>query len=163
MGPNFRLQLQVPIDLIKAKKYEKGSCQEESHLQYLRLWQSGGCQTLMFYANCTSEVYREYKMENFRPEDMRSKTKVKLEVHMPGMIRRKSSSKSPIIIPKPSAQEQVRLSCNTDEDDMKELDYLSIEFSSAEGKSAFLEEAKFHGSPEESATSTFALHSRSAP
>ena len=75
---------------------------------------------------------------------------------MPGMIRRKSSSKSPIIIPKPSAQEQVRSSYNTDEDDMTELDYLSIEFSSAEGRSAFLEEARFHSLPEESATSTFA-------
>ncbi|KAM0798557.1 hypothetical protein BDR22DRAFT_371431 [Usnea florida] len=162
MGPNVRLQLQEPVHLITAKKYEKRSSQE-CRLQYLRLWQSGGCQTLMFFANLTSKAYREYKVENFRPVDSRSKTTIRLDVHMPGMIRRKSSSKSPIIIPKPSAQEQVKFSYNTDEDDMTELDYLSIEFSSAEGRSAFLEEARFHSLPEESATSTFALHSRSAP
>lgn len=157
MGPNVRLQLQEPVQLITAKKYEKGSS-KESKLQYLRLWQSGGCQTLMFFANLTSKSYKEYKMENFRPVDSKSKTTIRLDVHMPGMVRRRSSSKSPIIIPKQSARPQ-----NADEDDMTELDYLSIDFSSAEGRSAFLEEARFHSSPKESATSTFALHSRSAP
>ena len=157
MGPNVRLQLQEPVLLITAKKYKKRSC-EESNLQYLRLWQSGGCQTLMFFANLTSKAYREYKVENFRPVESKSKTTIRLDVHMPGMIRRRSSSKSPIIIPKQSARPQ-----STDEDDMTELDYLSIEFSSAKGRSAFLEKARFHRLPEESATSTFALLSRSAP
>ena len=162
MGPNVRLQLQEPVHSITAKKYENRSSQE-SRLQYVRLWQSGGCQTLMFFANVTSESYREYRMENFRPVDSKSKTTIRLDVHMPGMIRRRSSSKSPIIIPKPMAQEQVKFAQNTDEDDMTELDYLSIEFSSAEGRSAFLEEARFHRLPEESAISPFALHSRSPP
>ena len=161
MGPNVRLQLQEPVHLITAKKYEKKSS-KESRLQYLRLWQSGGCQTLMFFANETSEAYREYKMENFRPVE-KSKTTIRLDVHMPGMIRRRSSSRSPIIIPKPMAQEQVKFAQNTDEADMTELDYLSIEFSSAEGRTAFLETARFHSLPEESATSPFALQARSPP
>ena len=155
MGLDVRLQLQEPVHSITAKKYENKSNQE-SRLQYVRLWQSGGCQTLMFFANVISGAYREYKMENFRPVDSRSKTTIRLDVHMPGMIRRRSSSKSPIIIPKPMAQEQVKFAPNTDEDDMTGLDYLSIEFSSAEGKSAFLATARFHNLPQESATSTFA-------
>lgn len=162
MGPDVRLQLQEPVHLITAKKYENRSSQE-SRLQYLRLWESGGCQTLMFFANLTSKAYREYKVENFRPVDSRSKTTIRLDVHMPGMVRRRSSSKSPIIIPKPMAQEQVKLASNTDGDDMTELDYLSIEFSSAEGRSAFLDKARFHSSPGVSTTSPFALHSRSPP
>ena len=157
MGPNVRLQLQEPVQSITARKYGKRSS-KESELQYLRLWQSGGCQTLMFFANVTSNAYREYKVENFRPVESKSKTTIRLDVHMPGMIRRRSSSKSPIIIPKQSARPQ-----KTDEDDMTELDYLSIEFSSAKGRSAFLEEVRFHNLPVESATSSFALHSRSAP
>ena len=162
MGPDVRLQLQEPVHLITAKKYEKRSSQE-SRLQYLRLWQSGGCQTLMFFANLSSKVYREYKVENFRPVDSRSKTTIRLDVHMPGMIRQRSSSKTPIIIPMPSAQEQVKFAKNIDEDDMAELDYLSIEFSSAEGRSTFLDEARFHSSPEESTSSPFAFQSRSPP
>ena len=162
MGLDVRLQLQEPVHSITARKYENKPSRE-SRLQYVRLWQSGGCQTLMFFANLTSEAYREYKMENFRPVDSRSKTTIRLDVHMPGMVRRRSSSKSPIIISKPMAHEQIKFAQNTDEDDMIELDYLSIEFSSAEGRSAFLETARFHGLHEESATSPCALQSRPPP
>lgn len=145
MGPDIILQLQVPVQSITAKRYEDSKPAKESQLQYLRLWQSGGCQTLMFFANLSSGKYREYKIENLRPVESKPKTTIRLDVHLPGMVRRRSSSKSPTIIAKASALEQARLGGYTDENDMADLDYLSIEFSSAEDKTAFLREANFHG------------------
>lgn len=63
--------------------------------------------------------------------DAKSKTLVKLEVHMPGTIRRGSKSKSPIIISEQPPE--TGLVGGTDFDDLKGLDSLSIEFSRAEG------------------------------
>lgn len=161
MGPDVKLQLQVPVQSITSKKYEVNRPTKESQLQYLRLWQSSGCQTIMFFANISSTNYREYNMENLRPVDLKSKTVIKLEVHLPGMVRRRSSSKSPLIIPKSSIQEQASLGAYTDENDMSSLDYLSIEFSSADGRTAFLREARFHASAKEPTASPFAFHSKS--
>ena len=161
MGPNVKLQLQVPIQSITSKKYEINRPTKESHLQYLRLWQFSGCQTIMFFANISSTKYREYTMENLRPVDLKSKTSIRLEVHLPGMVRRRSSSKSPLIIPRLSTQEQASLGAYTDENDMSSLDYLSIEFSSPEGRTAFLREARFHISAKEPTASPFAYHSKS--
>ena len=163
MGPDVKLQLQVPVQSITAKKYEESKPTKESQLQYLRLWESDGRQTMMFFANLSStkHKYREYMMENLRPVESKSKITIRLEVHLPGMVRRRSSSKSPLIIAKPSALERARLGGDTDENDMANLDYLSIEFSSAEDRTAFLREARFHGSPEDLIASPFVFHSRS--
>ncbi|CAD6593106.1 MAG: hypothetical protein ASARMPREDX12_006840 [Alectoria sarmentosa] len=163
MGPDVKLQLQVPVQSITAKKYEESKTTKESQLQYLRLWESDGRQTMMFFANLSSTKYkyREYRMENLRPVESKSKITIRLEVHLPGMVRRRSSSKSPLIIAKPSALERARLGGDTDENDMANLDYLSIEFSSAKDRTAFLDKARFHGSPEDSIASPFVLHSRS--
>ena len=146
MGPDVKLQLQVPVQSIMSKKYEERRPTRESKLQYLRLWQFSGCQTMMFFANLSSNKYREYKMENLRPVDLKSKTTIRLEVHLPGMVRRRSSSKTPLIIPKPLAQEQARFGAYTDENDMSNLDYLSLEFKSADDRNAFLHKASFHSS-----------------
>lgn len=161
MGPDVKLQLQVPVQSIMAKKYEESKPKKESELQYLRLWQSGGRQTLMFFANLSSSKYREYRMENFRPVESKSKTTIRLDVHLPGMVRRRSSSKSPLIIPKPSAQEEARFGGYPDENDTVDLDYLSIAFGSAGDRAAFLREARFHGSAEEPIASSYTFDSRS--
>ena len=144
MGPGTELQLQIPIQSITAKRYGERKPSEESRLQYLRLWQSGGFQTLMFFANKSSNRYREYRVENFRPVESRSKTTIRLDVHLPGMVRRRSSAKSPLILAQSSAQEQTKVGGDTDENDMSDLDNLSIEFGSAQDKDAFLRKANFH-------------------
>ena len=61
MGPDVRLNLQVPIQLITSKRYEEGKSVKHSGLQYLRLWQYGRSQYLMFFANMSSNKYKEYK------------------------------------------------------------------------------------------------------
>ena len=61
MGPDVRLNLQVPIQLITSKRYEEGKLVKHSGLQYLRLWQYGRSQYLMFFANMSSNKYKEYK------------------------------------------------------------------------------------------------------
>lgn len=160
MGPDLKLHLQVPVQSIMAKRYESKPS-EESQLQYLRLWQASGRQTLMYFANVSPKKYKQYRMENLRPVESRSKITIKLESHLPGMVRRRSSSKSPLIIAKGSAQGQANFGGYTDEDDMADLDYLSIKFDSAEDRTAFLREARFHGSPEEPVASPDAFHSRS--
>ena len=146
MGPNVKLQFQVPTESILAKKYEEKKNSKESHLQYLRLWQYNGRQTLMFFANLSANKYREYATENFRPVESKSKTTIRLDVHLPGMVRRRSGSKSPLLIAKTSTQEQAQVGGDVNGDDMTSLDCLSIEFSSAKDRIAFLHEAKFHGS-----------------
>lgn len=161
MGPDVKLQLQVPVQSITSKRYEVNRPTKESQLQYLRLWEFSGCQTVMFFANISMTKYREYKMENFRPVDLKSKTVIRLEAHLPGMVRRRSSSKSPLIIPKPFSQEQAKLGAYTDENDMSSLDYLSIEFSSTDDRNAFLREARFHGSGKEPTASPLAFQPNS--
>ena len=163
MGPNVSLQFQVPSQSITAKKYEVTKASEESHLQYLRLWQFNGSQTLMFFANVSSKKYKEYNMENFRPVESKSKTTIKLDVHLPGMVRRTSGSKSPLVIAKPLTQEQTQLNQNINGDDMTDLNYLLVEFGSAKDRSAFLHEAKFHASAQGPTASPSASFSRSPP
>ena len=161
MGPDVKLQLQVPVQSVTSKKYELNRPTKESQLQYLRLWEFGTCQTVMFFANISSTKYKEYRMENLRPVDLKSKTVIRLEVHLPGMVRRGSSSKSPLIIPNPLTQEQAKLGESTDENDMSSLDYLLVDFSSADDRIAFLCEARFHGSVKEPTASPFAFPSKS--
>ena len=163
MGLNVNLQFQVPSQSIKAKKYEERIPSKESQLQYLRLWQSNGRQTLMFFANLSSNKYREYNTENFRPVESKSKTTIRLDVHLPGMVRRRSGSKSPLTIAKPSTLGQTHFNQNINENDMTDLDYLLIDFGSAQDRSAFLHEAKFHASAEEPTASPSASFSRSPP
>ena len=163
MGPDVKLQLQVPTQSITAKKYGENRLTKESQLQYLRLWHFGGRQTLMFFANLSSKKYREYLMENLRPVESKSKTTIRLDVHLPGTVRRRSSSKVPLVIAKPSAQEHAKSTGDIDGSDMTELDYLSIEFSCANDRAAFLREARFHGSRGSPTASPFAHLSRSLP
>ena len=70
-------------------------------------------------------------MDYFQPIDAKSKTVVKLNVHLPGMIRRGSKSKSPVLYAEQAPE--VGLVGGTDFDDLRGLDYMSIEFSHAEG------------------------------
>ena len=160
MGPDVTLQLQVPIQAIEAKKYGQSKPIKESSLQLLRLWQYDGHQTLMFLANLSSSRYREYRLENLRPVESKSTTTIRLEVHLPGMVRRRSSSKNSLPINLPATQDQAR---RIDENDMTDLDYLSIKFDDSKCRTAFLHEARFHSSAEEPAPSPVTLHSRSPP
>ena len=61
MGPDIELNLQVPVEHITSKRYEEGKLVKHSGLQYLRLWQYGRSQYLMFFANMSSNKYKEYK------------------------------------------------------------------------------------------------------
>ena len=61
MGPDVKLHLQVPIQFISSKRYEEGKAVRHSELQYLRLWQCGRSQYLMFFANASTNKYKEYK------------------------------------------------------------------------------------------------------
>ena len=163
MGPNVKLQLQIPLQSITAKKYKESKVTAESKLQYLRLWQYDGHQTLMFFANLSSNKYKEYRMEHLRPVDSKSKTKISLDVHLPGMVRRRSSSKGPVPITVSTAQEQGEDGGGIDENDLIGLDYLCIEFNYAADKTMFLHTARFHGSADEPIASPVALQSRSPP
>ena len=159
----MKLQLQVPIQSIAAKKYRESKLVQESHLQLLRLWHYDGHQTLMFFANLSSTRYREYRLENLRPVESKSTTTIKLEVHLPGMVRRRSSSKNPLPINIRATQDQARSGGCVDENDMTDLDYLSIKFDDSKGRTAFLHEARFHGSAAEPAPSPLLLPSRPPP
>ena len=161
MGPDVKLELQIPIQSITTKQYKDGKPTKESKLQYLRLWKVGGSQTLTFFANLSSNKYREYRMENLRPVESRSKTTIRLDTHLPGMIRRRSGSKSPLVIAKASSQEQARSGGYFAPNDMSDLDYLLIEFSCAKDRTTFLDGANFHGSVEESMASPLPPISRS--
>lgn len=165
MGPDVTLQLQVPIQSIVAKKYRESKLLKESHLQLLRLWQyDDGHQTLMFFANLSSTRYREYRLENLRPVESKSTTTIRLDVHLPGMVRRRSSSKNPLPINIPATQDPARSGGGCmDENDMTDLDYLSIQFGDSKFRIAFLHEARFHSSAEEPARSPLTLHPRSPP
>ena len=70
-------------------------------------------------------------MDYFQPIDAKSKSVVKLNVHLPGMIRRGSKSKSPVLYAEQAPE--VGLVGGTDFEDLRGLDYISIEFSHAEG------------------------------
>ena len=72
MGPNIKLQLQVPIELITSKRYEENKTSKQSELQYLRLWQCGRHQYLMFFANSSSAKYKEYKSASVKRMGNRS-------------------------------------------------------------------------------------------
>jgi hypothetical protein len=65
MGPGTKLKLQVPVQLITSKRYEDSKASKQSELQYLRLWECGRHQYLMFFANCSSARYKEYKSRSF--------------------------------------------------------------------------------------------------
>ena len=158
MGPDVTLQLQVPIQSIAAKKYTESKLIKESQLQLLRLWQYHGHQTLMFFANLSSTRYREYRMENLRPVE-KSKTTIRLDVHLPGMVRRRSSSQNPLPINLPTTQDQARSDGYIDGNDMTDLDYLSIEFGDPKSRTAFLHEARFHNSAEAPAPSPLSVTS----
>lgn len=123
-------------------------------------------------------------VENFRPVEWKSKTVVRLDVHLPGMIRRDSKSKSPTMIAEHPAQGQapeVGLTREIDLDDLRTLDSITIKFTSAEGmiglrsqevsvmltrfslvgKAAFLREASFHGLRDDPLMSPLSLQPRS--
>ena len=75
-------------------------------------------------------------MEYFRPAESKSKTVVKLDVNLPGMVRRGSKSKSPLPRLDGLAREQVSesgLTGETDTNELRRLDSLTIEFSNAGG------------------------------
>ncbi len=63
MGQGVKLQLQVPVQLITFTRYNEGKPSKQSELQYLRLWQSGQHQYVMFFCNATTGKYREYKSQ----------------------------------------------------------------------------------------------------
>ncbi len=76
-------------------------------------------------------------MEYFRPVDVKSKTTLRLDVHLPGMIRRNSKSQSPVLVANHKSHErnpEQSLTGNASLEDLKTLDHLSVEFDHAAGK-----------------------------
>ncbi len=154
MGPNMKLQFEVPIQSITAKKRKENKPNKESHLQYLRLWRFRERQILMYFANASSVKHKQYGMEIFRSMKSQSENWIRLEMHPPSIGGQGSSygqgsisnSKRPLIIPKPAAQEQTEVGGDSDDDDIADLDYLLINFSCGEDKNLFLREVEFHDS-----------------
>ncbi len=155
MGPDAKLQLEVPIQSITAQKLKENKPNKESHLQYLRLWRFRERQILMYFANASSVKHKEYGMEIFRSRSSWSETAIRLEVqHSIGHGGGGSSygqesisnPKSPLIIPKPAAQEQTKVGGDIDDDDIADLDYLLIDFSCVQDKNLFLREVEIHDS-----------------
>ena len=152
MGPDVKLRLQLPVQLITSKRFGDSKATKQSQLQYLRLWKFGRRQILMFFANASSNTYKEYRspfncnervlpkltstVDYFRPAESKSKTVVKLNLHLPGTLRSGSKSKGPIMIAEHSANSQLPeagLLGETDFEDLKGLDFLTVDFGRAEG------------------------------
>lgn len=156
MGQDVKLRLQIPIKLITSKRWEDKKSAKQSELQYLRLWQAGRHQYLLFFANASTNKYKDFRskpkvavfekrnknrlislVELFRPVETKSKTTVRLDVHLPGMIRRNSKSQSPVLVAKHSPDERNPEHCLTGSasvNDLKTLDHVSIEFDHAAGE-----------------------------
>ena len=71
-------------------------------------------------------------MEHLRPIESKSKAVVRLEVHLPGMVRRGSRSKGPKLIAERFTH-ALAAETNDGMEDLRDLDYLTIEFADAEG------------------------------
>ena len=63
MGKEYRLRFHEPINQIMYKQIE-GSKSSQCEMQYLRLWQCGVRQTMMFFANMSSNKYKEYNSKS---------------------------------------------------------------------------------------------------
>lgn len=157
MGPGTELQAQVPVWEVTSK-YCNHQAVKESKLQCLRLWRRGRYQYLLFFANASSQTYQEFPMNYLRPKESRSKTSVKLEVELPGFMRRRGSrTKSPLLIaahPTSDAGLDIGLTGPLDMENLQKLDSLSIDFEDAEHKAAFLRAARFHGFTDDKDLST---------
>lgn len=55
MGKGVKLQLQVPIKSITLKNCEDKKSLKQSKLQYLRLWQFGRYQYLLYFRKCVMQ------------------------------------------------------------------------------------------------------------
>ena len=202
MGPGISLQSEIPVQAISSKRYDERD-EKQSELQNIRLWQLGRHQYLLFFRNITIKKYKEYKrksplhrckrkadscdgkVEYFKPVEPKSKTKIKLEVHLPGMIRRNSKSKSPLMISDHFAHgssSETGLIKEVDWEDLRSLDHLTIEFSSPKGmqafqymwddlfqadltsigKAEFLSKARFHGMDDDEIMSPLSYKARSS-
>ena len=125
MGPNVKLQAQIPIWEIKSKNVG-GSVKAESKLSCLRLWRRGRFQYLLFHANKSLEkTYKEFRMDRFRVEEV-SETSVKLLINLPD--------------PALEQDQSIGLTRPIDVDSLKNLEYLLIKFENND-KANFMEKA----------------------
>ena len=147
LGPGVELLAQVPIDELVTIRGSSTSV-TESKCQCLRVWKFGGFHYLMYFANCTTSTYVEYRTKAFRQPGDKSKTSLKLEVgFLESLLPPRSTSTSPAGSPLGTDSLQgLRfdgLTRAVDFDELRALKSIVLKFSTKEAKMTFLEHAPF--------------------
>ena len=125
IGPDVELQAEIPAWEIIAKYHNSKSKIKESSMPCLRLWRRGRFQYLLFHANTSQEkTYKEFRMTHFKLEGG-GKTSIKLRVDLD------------------TAGESMGLTRPIDTDNMRNLEYLLINFEDGKDKAAFSITATF--------------------
>ena len=126
IGPDVELQAEIPAWEITAKYHNSRSKIKESRMPCLRLWRRGSFQYLLFHANTSLEnTYKEFRMSHFALDDA-GKTSIKLRVNLLD-----------------TAGEPMGLTRPVDTENLKNLEYLLINFEEAKDKAAFSITATF--------------------
>ena len=126
IGPDVELQAEIPAWEITAKYHTSRSKIKESRMPCLRLWRRGRFQYLLFHANTSLEnTYKEFRMSHFELDDA-GKTSIKLRVNL------LDTTGEPMGLTRPVETEN-----------LKNLDYLLINFEEAKDKAAFSITATF--------------------
>lgn len=126
IGPDVELQAEIPAWEIFAKYRNVKSESKESSMPCLRLWRRGCFQYLLFHANTSPwKTYKEFRMNHFVLNEV-GKTSVRLRVNLLN-----------------TAGEPMGLTKPIDTDNLRNLDYLLINFEKDRDKAAFSITATF--------------------
>lgn len=127
IGPDVKLQAEIPAWEITAKYRNSRSKIEESRMPCLRLWRRGRFQYLLFHANTSLEkTYKEFRMVHFELDDADKTSQLKLRVKLLD-----------------TTDEPMGLTRPIDTENLKNLEYLLIDFEEAKDKADFSTKAKF--------------------
>ncbi|KAG8533011.1 uncharacterized protein KY384_001793 [Bacidia gigantensis] len=162
LGPEVELQAQIPAWKITSKCFN-GAAATESKQQSVRLWRRGRHQYLLFFANKSSETYKEFRMSCFTAKE-KSETMVKFKLdstnlnHQPGSNAWDGSFNHSYPTYQDAALPNMGLTRLIDTDELKNLEYVAIEFEDSKGKTSFMQKANFSGFVDDpvSPTVTFA-------
>ncbi len=126
IGPDVELQAQIPAWEITAGYRTGKSKILESRMPCLRLWRRGNFQYFLFHANTSPEnTYKEFRMNHFELEEA-GKTSIRLRVNLLD-----------------TAGEPMGLTRPIDTENLKNLEYLLINFENHNDMAAFSITATF--------------------
>ena len=126
IDPDAELHAQIPAWEITAKYRNGKSKIKESRMPCLRLWRRGRFQYLLFHANTSPErTYKEFRMNHFELVEAGKKA-IKLRVNLLD-----------------TAGEPMGLTRPIDTENLRNLDYLLIDFDTENEKAAFSITATF--------------------